>query len=580
LPGQQAARLPLDCLSHRGPDSHGEWTSPSGRVWFGHRRLAILDLSPAGYQPMSDATGRFTIVFNGEVYNHTELRPQLSGRAWRGHSDTETLVELFAECGLAMLEQLRGMFSFAIHDAQDDSVTLARDRLGIKPLYFRHGPDGFSFSSETRALLSGEAHLPPAAREEYFSFGRLPAAGALAGDVQSLPPGGQLVIDAKGEVKTGIWWPKQIRASAPQDRAAAMRGVRELLESAVEEHLLSDVEVASFLSGGIDSSIITLLAARKIGSRLKTFAVVFPQKEFDERKVARQVAELAGTEHHEIEISLDQCLGWTIEAVERMDLPSVDAVNTYIVSKAVREQGIKVALSGLGGDELFGGYSSFRDVPPLSFLGRIPPSLARALVRLMPAAVREKLDGLGQFDPATLAKARRRMLSRQTATMLGLAQTPLAASPSPWEHQMGQISWAEIEGYMIPMLLRDSDQMSMAASLELRVPFLDHRLVEYVLALPDAWKRGKQIKPLLVASFADLLPREVYDRPKQGFALPMAEWMCGPLREFCARGLAAFTEAPEHEFLQTLSTRFQDGKVHWTRLWQWVVLGHWLQRRA
>jgi asparagine synthase (glutamine-hydrolysing) len=262
-----------------------------------------------------------------------------------------------------------------------------------------------------------------------------------------------------------------------------------------------------------------------------------------------------------------------------MDLPSVDAINSYIVSKAAKSSGLKVALSGLGGDELFGGYPSFTDVRCLRFLHRLPPPLAKQIVQILPQSAREKLDGGPSFEPFTLAMLRRRWWETEAIKSAGFdcdIRWPLA--PKNFQDSFEAASWAEILNYMSPMLLRDTDQMSMAVSLEVRVPFLDPRLVGFVLALPEKWKRGRPSKRLLLDAFEDILPAQVWRRPKQGFALPMDDWMRGPLNDFCLSGLSAARRFIEPCWIDSVAIKFEKRQLHWTRLWQLVVLGHYAQK--
>lgn len=572
----------LSLLNHRGPDGNGEWTNASGNVYFGHTRLAILDPTPTGRQPMVDSSGRFTITFNGEVYNHLDLRPSLPSIKWRGNSDTETLVELLAVHGLGTLSKLKGMFAFAIHDATDDSVLLVRDRLGIKPLWVRSTEKYHRFGSEVQALLKpGEFKPNKQFLNEYIGFGRIPGTGEIFDGVQSVTPGGWLKININGKIENGNWWPTgKLATSNVHTRKDAAHRVNELVTTAVKEHLISDVGVGAFLSGGIDSSIVALVAGKELGKNLRTFTVGFPQGAFDERAIARTVARQAGSDHTEIEISEDTCLQWVKEAVTGLDLPSVDAINTYIVSKAVRDTGVKVALSGLGGDEIFAGYPSFKDIPLIRWLGYLPPAICKQLVLLSPKSLKEKLEGLSSFGIIDLAVARRRFTSISKLESLGFGDgTPVLPPPPAGLDTMGLISWAEIQSYMIPMLLRDSDQMSMAVGLEIRVPFLDHYLVEEAISLPEKYKKGNGVKPLLVEAFKDELPVEVYNRPKQGFTLPMSDWIKGPLAALTNEGVQAASDwLGLAEPLQQKES-FDKGEVHWTRVWHWSVLGHWLINR-
>ena len=575
-----ASCLPLEFLKHRGPDASGEWLSPNGLCWLGHVRLSILELTEAGAQPMVSASGRSVIVFNGEIYNHQEMRQRIDGIPWRGHSDTETLLEAWERLGPACLEQIRGMFAFAAYDTQSGTLHLVRDRMGIKPLYYRNeGPSALAFASEARALLRGaRPNLNASALACYLATGHTPSEGEVGEGIEILPPATILSRDREGRQTLQQWWrmTKRPALGVHSSRQEICAHVRSHVEKSVEEHLISDVPVGAFLSGGIDSSIVALLAARQIGKSLRTFCVGFPNIGFDERAIARVVAERADSQHSEIEVGPSECQQWVMEAVAAMDMPSADAINTFIVSKAVRQAGLKVALSGLGGDELFCGYPSFWEIPRLSFLEKIPPTLARSLVSFSPSGVREKFEGAPSFDAFTLALLRRRWWSNRHLKLAGLeASVEWPKPPESFLDTTQAITQAEMLGYMEPMLLRDSDQMSMAVGLELRVPFLDHRLVEFVLALPEQWKRGKPPKRLLIDAFADILPQEVWNRPKQGFALPMDSWMRGPLRDFCREGIELARQQLDRTFLEFAVQGFEKRSLHWTRLWQLVVFGHY-----
>lgn len=551
-----------------------------GRVWFGHTRLAILDLSPAGAQPMVDAQTGNVIVFNGEVYNHLKLREELGGQysEWVGSSDTETLLAAYGVWGPAMLHRLKGMFAFAIYDTSRECLFLAMDRLGIKPLYYSSKGGCFQAASETRALPDiHRKNVEPQRLASYLCWGACPEDNLLFSGMEVLPAGHCMTVSSEGKIELKRYWP----ASHPirtftQDPA---RHVRKLLETAVQEHLLADVPVASFLSGGIDSSIITALAAGNVSGRLQTFSVGFKEAAFDETKIAREVAERYGTDHHRIELGEEETIDLVREGVGRLDLPSVDALNTYIVSKKVAEQGIKVALSGLGGDELFGGYPSFFDVPRLKQISRLPCGLRSCLAVF--GRLGRRVAELPHGDAMELALWRRRFLTDSMLADAGLPAPAASAEPAPdLPDDFSKISWAELTRYMRHLLLRDSDQMSMAVSLELRVPFLDHELVEFVLGLPETQKRGKAMKALLVEACRDLLPTSVYQRNKMGFGLPMDAWMRGPLGSFAEDGLreAGPRAGLAEEFILELYGRFKERKLHWTRIWSLVVLGHYLRR--
>lgn len=576
----RATSLDLTRIRHRGPDSSGEWISPDGHCWLGSTRLAIVDLSPTGAQPMTDPASRNVIVANGEIYNHRLLRERMGpSMTWRGTSDTETLLQGYARWGHEVVNHLNGMFAFAIYDAGRTELFVARDRLGIKPLYFTVDEAGLRAASEVRMLIDGPQTITAKSISGYLQWGACPERNLLYSNIQVLAAGHALTIGPEGQVKTWRYWPSRERfASSTPD---VVRDLRGLIEKAVDEHLLSDVPVASFLSGGIDSSIVTAIAAQKLEKKLQTFSVGFDIAEFDETAIAQKIADRYGTEHHRIQLSEEEVIHSVTEAVEKLDLPSVDAINTYIVSRAVAAHGVKVALSGLGGDELFGGYPSFRDVPRLKLIARLP----RPFRRLLGAAAGfgDRLADLpATTDAGELARWRRRFF---TDDMIRRAGHPLSSAkierPVELPDDFARISWAELKGYMRRMLLRDADQMSMAVSLELRVPFLDHELVEYVLGLPAAVKkRFSGVKGLLVEACRDLLPASVYERPKAGFVLPMKAWMRGPLASFVSEGLDETVSRAllPAAFVEEMKDAFQRDRLHWTRPWSIVVLGHFAKR--
>jgi asparagine synthase (glutamine-hydrolysing) len=579
-----AGPMDLGCLRHRGPDAQGEWTSPDRKIWFGHTRLSIVDLSPTGAQPMHDPATGNVIIFNGEIYNHAKLRQELRASGadvkWIGTSDTETLLVAYRVWGKAMLSRLKGMFAFVIYDAATQGLFVARGPSGIKPLYYTRSRGVLRFSSEARALLDDTGPVYDSRSvSAYLQWGSCPEDGFIFPRTRILPGGSSMTVNADTTVQTEHYWPKK---AYPLSRGEdAPKRVRKLLETAVEEHLMADVPVASFLSGGIDSSVVTALAARALGpGRLQTFSVGFSEGEFDETQIADIVAKKYQTDHHRIELGQEEIVRLVQEAVSRMDAPSQDAINTYIVSKKVAESGIKVALSGLGGDELFGGYPSFRDAPILRRLAGMPQWMRRISRGF--GKIGERIADLPGGDIMAIAIWRRRLWTDAMLRKAGLPVSPLRTLPSPeFGDDFAKISWAEMSVYMGQTLLRDSDQMSMAVSLELRVPFLDEDLIEYVLSLPEHEKTRHRItKGLLVEACRDLLPQQVYGRKKMGFALPMDAWMRGPLKEFNIEGLDEVKRlgllAPGA--VEWIRAEFEDGKIHWTRIWSLVILGHYLKK--
>lgn len=570
----------LGPLRHRGPDGSGEWISPSGHCWLGHTRLAIIELSSSGAQPMADPATGNVVVFNGEIYNHLEIRRELEAAhpiQWRGGSDTETLLKAHGAWGLGALAKLKGMFAYAVFNSREGSLLLARDPFGIKPLYVDLDSQGVRFSSEWRFLGPAPPKLSAADLASYLAWGAIGEGTPGGQGVRALGPGCAMEVGPSGETRTSRYWPApSIPRVCPED---PVRSTRSRIETAVREHLLADVPVAVCLSGGVDSSILTAIAARELGSSLKTFTVGFSSREFDETTIAGEVARAFGSSHTLVRLAESEVLPLVCEAVSKLDLPSVDAINTYIVSKTIAGHGVKVALTGLGSDELFGGYPSFTSVPRLGWITHLPGFAKRLLALAGARGAR-----LAHMPRAVVDQAlwRRRFWFDADLARAGLP--PLAAEP--WfvpavEDDFAAISWAEIRGYMSRMLLRDADQMSMACSLELRIPFLDLDLAEFALGLPARVKTGYgRQKGLLIEAFKDLLPRQVYDRPKMGFALPMDEWMRGPLRGFVEDGLRRLAEEGclKPAFIDSARARFEARRLHWTRLWALVVLGRYLAR--
>ena len=583
-----AQPLPLAPLRHRGPDAQGSWLSHDGHCWLGHTRLAVQDPSEAGAQPITSHCGRFTLVFNGEIYNHQEVRAGLRFLAWRGHSDSETLVEGLAQRGLALVLELRGMFAFAAYDRDKRQLLLGRDRLGIKPLYLSWIDGGLRFASERRALPGGE-RLSGQDVSQLLAFGHLQTPAFFQGPdrepISSLPAGMVVRINSSRPHDPVRYWPPQPRPDwTPlpiRNGAWARRFLRQQLEETVRQHLLADVPVACFLSSGFDAGILTALACRLQPGGIASFTVTFPGTSIDEGQLTRQMARHCGSDHHELQLDHDQALAWVEAGLQALDVPSADGLNTYLISRAVAEQGIKVALSGFGADELFGGYPSHRIVSWLLPLRRLPTGLRTRLLQTLSPRLAAKLRHLPHWDRWHLGLALRRWASNADLAAAG-------ASPLQWPVQppqritqgWGQISWAELFGYSEPMLLRDSDVMSMASGLELRLPYFDHRMVEIALRMPQCYQRPG--KSLLREACRDLFPDGYCDRPKQGFTLPMRSWMLGPLRTLCQDRLEALqaTDSLDPGWINQQWQAFEEGKLHWSKPWSLVLLGNYFVRHA
>ncbi|NNE34122.1 MAG: asparagine synthase (glutamine-hydrolyzing), partial [Rhodothermales bacterium] len=406
--GRHACETMLDAMVHRGPDQDGLWQSNSEKpVTLGHRRLSIIDVSEAGRQPMIDATTGVVLSYNGECYNFLELRSKLQGKGRRfaSTSDTEVLLAAYLEWGESTFSMLRGMFALAIWDPRDQHLLLVRDRLGIKPLYYSSDSEGLYFASELRALLSSgcvERKLDPRAVHSYLWHGFVPGPRSLVSGVRLLDAGNLMRIDQIGrEVSTTRYWdlPRFRRAG---DHSTNAESAHDVLQTAVTQHLHSDVPLGVFLSGGIDSSVVASMASKASDAPVTTFNVRFEESRYDESEYARAVAKALNTDHKEVTLSETMFDSQLDDALESIDQPTFDAINTYFVSRAVREAGLTVALAGTGGDELFGGYSSFADIPrarlPARLLGSLPK---RARDLLAQAAARMLMGQAGEIPPQT-----------------------------------------------------------------------------------------------------------------------------------------------------------------------------------
>jgi asparagine synthase (glutamine-hydrolysing) len=547
-----------DAMEARGPDSAGEWISSDDRVALAARRLAILDLSPTGDQPMRDPSRQVTIVCNGEIYNYRELRAELEaeGFSFRGHSDTEVVLTLYLKDGPAMLSRLRGMFGLAIVDerlGRDRRLLIARDPFGIKPLYYSHSSGAFRFASQLKALeRSGEVGdaVDPAGLAGFLLWGSVPEPWTIRRDVRALPAGHFLLIDDDGLGDPTPFvpeFPTEEHGRTPTSSVNPTDAARIAIEDSVRAHLISDVPVALFLSAGLDSSLIAAVATRQRTEPLTTFTLSFDVlagTAQDEAPLAAAVAAQLGTRHIERHLTQADFVGLWPRAIAAMDQPSIDGFNTYVVSALAHDEGIKVALSGLGGDELFGSYPNFREVPKLLRLARaaraIPgsrgawPPLARTLFASKP-----KLQGVprhGSSLPGSYFLRRGLFLPEELPGLIGrqAAAEGLASydpvrdacrhMPPSRTDEWEAIHQLETSMYMRNQLLRDSDWASMASSVELRVPLVDAHL-RAALAAQRFEPARSAGKAALVRQIAPELPASLWQRPKTGFYIPVIEWL-------------------------------------------------------
>lgn len=609
-----------DAMVHRGPDQDGLWKSQGERgVVFGHRRLSILDLSDAGRQPMLDPTGSVAIVFNGECYNFAELRIELEacGRQFTSTCDTEIVLGAYLEWGERAIERLRGMFAIAVFDSRDGSMLLARDRLGIKPLYYAYQNGRLLFASEVRALLASGAvkrKLDSHALSSFLWHGFVVGPRTMVEGIRLLEAGSTLRIDAQARSLPAPrrYWSYPRRSPGGD---ASPKQAQAALEEAVRLHLVSDVPLGIFLSGGVDSSVIAAMAQRASDRPVTTFNVRFEEARYDESAHARRVAEVLKTDHREVTLSERHFADQLEDALECIDQPTFDALNTYFVSRAVREAGLTVALAGTGGDELFGGYASFVDLPrartPAQLGGLLPGPLRRGIGRL---GARAMMGKSADVRPQT----RWGKLSDMLATrgdLVGLYQVSYGMFTTefldelsnghgddlPWglerervdelrelvrgQSDLAGVSSLEAMSFLGERLLRDTDSASMAVSLEVRVPLLDHVFVEAATRLPDSERYlPLRTKTALRNMVADQLDPRYFDRPKAGFELPLADW--------CRRLLAERLDARFRD-VDLASSIGLDGQavgrlwhafqqrspgLYWSRIWGLFVLMTWCRR--
>jgi asparagine synthase (glutamine-hydrolysing) len=601
-------------LAHRGPDDSGtiilHHSAPEPiEVGLGNRRLAILDLSPLGHQPMHDPDTGNWIVFNGEIYNFRDVRQDLEreGLSFASNSDTEVLLKAYGRWGEHALDRLRGMFAFAIWNAHEQELFLARDPMGIKPLYYHVSGKYFVFASELRTLLGTgliPRRLDPAGLLNYLSFGSPYAPNTLIQGIHALLPGHSLTW-GDGNIKVRKYWdlvPQngQVEHREDQSREADIKKIRDLLLQSVHLHTVSDVPVGLFLSGGIDSSSLVSLLT-ETGVRPQTFSLAFREASYNESEYSREIARQYGTEHREICVSQRDVLEALPDALRAMDQPTVDGVNTYIICRAVHEAGMKVAISGLGGDEIFGGYSSFRAAHQIergtNIWRQAPATLrsgfARAIQTFSSSDQGRKMSALVR-DPAEIMHpcflSRMLFTPDQVRRLLPLVEMDAGErANSPFKMMLqesrrldpiNRVSYLETRGYMLNTLLRDSDVMSMAHSLELRVPLVDHQLASYLQALPGAWKVNVRTpKPLLLGALKRKLPNAIVHRRKQGFTMPFEHWLKGELRATLETTLMK-RESPLEPVLETSAVHgvwqdFLSGRTSWSRPWSLYVLSQW-----
>ena len=610
----------MRAMLHRGPDQGGTWASEDSAVVLGHRRLSIIDLSDAGRQPMVDPLSGAVMVYNGECYNYKDLRAELEalGRQFRSLSDSEVVLAAYAQWGDSAFERLRGMFAIAIWDPRSSTLTLVRDRVGIKPLYWVEHRGAIAFASEVRPLLKLPGLTPrldPAGVRSYLWHGFVCGPGTIVAGVKSLEAGTFMKIAADGRILATRRYVATTPSEPTLDPSIAEKQLALELDSTVCAHMVADVPLGIFLSGGVDSSVISAVAQRNSSRPVVTFNIRFEEARYDESSYAREVARTLGTDHREIVLTEKMFDDNLDAAIECIDQPTFDALNTYFVSRAVREAGLTVALAGTGGDELFGGYASFVDLPRMRPIARVLGALPERVRNVTSRAVSRMTMGPGtevrpqvrwgkladvlatQGNLVPLYQTAYAIFSREMQRSLLLS----AQGIEPWglsrERQaeledrvaglgvLAAISELELSSFVGERLLRDTDFASMAVSLEVRVPLLDHGFIDAVRGLPEATRfQPLRRKDALKRIVADQLPPTLFERPKAGFELPLGQW--------CRSRLATRLEQTFQDInlahavglnAETVSRLWRaflagDPAVYWSRIWSLYVLMNWCRR--
>jgi asparagine synthase (glutamine-hydrolysing) len=601
LDSDNRVREMTNAMVHRGPDAEGFYNDDC--ISLGHRRLSIIDLSDSANQPFIDNSGNYILVFNGEIYNYLQIKSQLHDYNFITSSDTEVLLAAFCKWGIDCVKKMDGMFAFALWDKQTETLWLARDRMGVKPLYFFNQEKTFAFSSEKRSLLSSDLisrKIDHQSLFEYLSYQSTGYPNTIINNIQELKAGTYFKITRSSIDSVAYWKLTDIEPIGSIDSVNVRKTVFDKLQSAVSKRMISDVPMGAFLSGGIDSSAVVALMSLNSSTKINTFNLAFSEKEYDESGYAEIVARRFGTYHAKYLLRPDDFLAQVEGGLNSMDSPSADGINTYVLSGAIRDAGLKVALTGIGGDELFVGYPGFLQYYKLNKLYgsyQLSAPMRKMVAQALHFSKSNKLKRIasmlmiGNASIDEVYPIIRQILSPSyikkfihTDVQSSSLSSQLQQSKKEIEHfgLFSHYSIAEYIGYTQHTLLKDADQMSMSVGLEIREPFFDHHLIEYVLSLPDSIKYPMYPKQLLVEALSPLLPDEIVHRKKQGFVLPWEKWMRKELFEFCDSQIKNLSERDfiKGKALVQYWNKFlkHDPSVRWMELWQFVVLGKWLEK--
>lgn len=587
-------------IAHRGPDANQVLSFDE--LTLGHHRLSIIDTSDQANQPFQSEDGRYTLAFNGAIYNYKELKAQLFNYSFKTESDTEVLLAALTTWGKEALNKLNGMFAFAFWDNKTKELWLARDRFGIKPMYFAGKAKEIVFASEVRAILNSDIiprKLNQKALNFYLQYQSVLSPETLVEGVKSVEPGHLIKINSD-EVVDEQWY--SMVPQLHQHDGDINKTVRTLVTESVQLRMRADVPVGLFLSAGIDSSLLGGIIRKELDLPLETLTVGFNELNYSEAKESESYARNIGANHTAITLQAEELLHNLPTIASQFDHPSGDGINTYVVSKEAQKQGLKVALTGLGSDELFAGYPHFKHMQYLQqqkWLLSFPKFIRRAFAN----AKYKQTGNISDLKKAELITAdyydmeyaypnmRKLFPNNWWSDLINqkasnplfdrlLNQTKFNGLMFKWPF-LSKISWAEFQSYLEPILLKDADQMSMAHGLELRTPFLDHRLVETVLSVGDSYKTGASSKHMLVNAFEDILPKTLVERKKTGFTFPWNDWLRGELKTWTEERILKFADQPfiNGERMQSIWQTFLNHpeKVNAGRIWHIAMLQHWTE---
>ena len=587
----------VESMHHRGPDDSGIYEVAP--CFLGHNRLSILDVSANGHQPFVSADSNVAVVVNGEIYNYKEIKEILEcdGYVFSSESDSEVVLHGYLKWGEALPKYLKGMFSFAIYDRLKKCLYLVRDRQGIKPLYYTQADGVFVFASEVSALLSTsflDKKINKLGLQYYLLLGYVPGFNNLIENVCAVLPG-QMLSVKPGEVKKSFYWNPPVQEKNTLNKDDLISSTRFLLEKSVKRHLQSDVPLGIFLSGGIDSTVVAGLATHLTDADISTFSLGFKDgpKRINELETARAIAKYYNTKHTELIVDGKHVLDRLEGIVSSVDLPTFDGINTYLISELVKKEGITVALSGLGGDELFGGYGIYKHHRNLYYAGRLarlmPSNIKKLAAKLVSYAGNNKVRSekvlrmenvTNYFDMYLMIRANGWYDEYISTALRPKLESQLSDSrftSDSWR----QLQNFEMKNYMSWRLLRDTDAMSMAHSLEVRVPLIDDDIVEHVLSLPKGWEvELGWPKQLLTKSLDDILPEFILNLPKQGFQLPMDCWLKNELKSVVDSVFLSNdnNRLMPSKYMQEIYRKFTQGLIPYEYIWKHVVLDMWVKK--